>query len=184
MKSSTRRIHNAAEFKVSLGLVLYDYYFLLLIRDSHKGNKPKDAFCSFYDKVNPLALHFMEMDLRLYVGSKWKRTVFWNFIFSGPKINFRFCSSCVEKKSFFSSFSPVLSPLTDTIVSLWSLWAWTIDVNLPPFGSRLNPPSASAGQSQMFAQLWEQSRGILLQSLRPVASSPHTLPPDMIDSSA
>lgn len=23
----------------------------------------------------------------------------------------------------------------------------------PPFGSRLNPPSASAGQSQMFAQL-------------------------------
>lgn len=41
-------------------------------------------------------------------------------------------SSGVEKESFFFS-SPGFLPLTDTIVSVWSLCAWTMDVNLPPW---------------------------------------------------
>lgn len=53
-----------------------------------------------------------------------------NIFFSyRTKINFRFCSSGFEK--IFPNLG--LLSLTITIVSLWSLCAWTMDVNLPPW---------------------------------------------------
>lgn len=72
-------------------------------------------------------------------------------------------------------------PLAATIVSVRSLCAWTMNVNLP-LGSRPNSPSASAGQSQMFPQLWEQSWGILAPESPPRRRPSHTFR-EMIDSS-
>lgn len=49
----------------------------------------------------------------------------------GNKINFRFHSSGYEKESYPPNAGSL--PLTETIVSMWSLCAWTMNVNLPPW---------------------------------------------------
>lgn len=86
----------------------------------------------------------------------------------------------LKRKVFFN---PGLSPLTNTIVSLWSLCAWTMDVNLPPW----IPPQPTICQRGTKSDVPPIMRAV---SGNPAAESPpcrrvpsHTSP-NMIDSSA
>lgn len=93
------------------------------------------------------------------------------FFFFRTENNFRSCSSGIEKFLFNAG----LLPLADTIVSLWSLCVWTMDVNLPPW----IPPQPTICQRGTKSDVPPIMRAVLgnpAAESPPCRRVPHTLP--------